>query len=498
MLDYSKKLTDGLIIFSALVSDYERLDFKNDALAGVRANYFNSNCTQQQDRTEIVLDDKNYNLSYLINKDNSLSWKITNNNRPIQSVKKTTGGVYCVLFYGDNGIIFKRQYYNSEHIWIRTEYYDRVFENRLLSIVYPKNICGVVALRFEKYSLDKTKIVLDLFPSDKAPRKKCSALVYSNVGMLWYDESFKPDDLIDDKNSDNRSDDNLKRGFMLKIENFSDDFTTKEPLDLDAADYLDYDNIQMDSQEKSTDEEDNCDSNQGYSAYDKIERILAEAHKSNKDLFGEIISQTSEEVVQEDVSVPEKLSEDENEYEPLNEAEESQNTDDSIEDSKQADYEREEEPAGNLVVVTKNGRYTYYGEIDENSCRTGRGRTVTPDGVTSYDGEYKDDKRNGFGVCYYKDGQINYAGQWIDNTRSGSGVGYRLSDGTMHAGKWDNNSPDSIGARFDSEGNFIDVCFYVDGVRNGKSVSFDEDGNVVISFWENGNKIDEKVIDSGE
>ena len=36
MLEQSQKLTDGLIIYSVLVSDYEKLDFKNDALAGVR------------------------------------------------------------------------------------------------------------------------------------------------------------------------------------------------------------------------------------------------------------------------------------------------------------------------------------------------------------------------------------------------------------------------------------------------------------------------------
>ncbi len=48
MLEQSQKLTDGLIIYSVLVSDYEKLDFKNDALAGVRANYFNSGCKEQK------------------------------------------------------------------------------------------------------------------------------------------------------------------------------------------------------------------------------------------------------------------------------------------------------------------------------------------------------------------------------------------------------------------------------------------------------------------
>lgn len=86
-----------------------------------------------------------------------------------------------------------------------------------------------------------------------------------------------------------------------------------------------------------------------------------------------------------------------------------------------------------MVILTKSGRYTYFGNLDENNCRTGRGRTVSPDGMTSYDGEYLDDRRNGFGVCYYNNGSINYVGNWTDNSRNGGGVGYRLSDGTMHA-----------------------------------------------------------------
>ena len=58
MLSDSQKLTDGLIIYSALISDFEKLDFKNDALAGVRANYFNSNKLPQCDKSEISLEYK--------------------------------------------------------------------------------------------------------------------------------------------------------------------------------------------------------------------------------------------------------------------------------------------------------------------------------------------------------------------------------------------------------------------------------------------------------
>ncbi len=68
----------------------------------------------------------------------------------------------------------------------------------------------------------------------------------------------------------------------------------------------------------------------------------------------------------------------------------------------------------------------------------------------------------------------------------------------MHAGRWLDNKPDGYGARFDKDGRLIDVCNYNKGARNGKSVAFDEDGNIVISVWQNGEKILEKLIQDGD
>ena len=64
----------------------------------------------------------------------------------------------------------------------------------------------------------------------------------------------------------------------------------------------------------------------------------------------------------------------------------------------------------------------------------------------------------------------------------------------MHAGNWSNNTPHGFGARFDKNGNFMDVCTYVNGKRSGKSVSFDKDGNLVVRVWIDGEMISEKII----
>lgn len=536
MLTDSRKITDGLIIFSALVSDFEKLDFKNDALAGVRANYFNSNMTPQRDKTEVTFDSKVYNLSYFIGEKQPFSWKITRNNRPYQTVKKATGGVYCVIFYSENGIINKRQYFDYSHNWLRTEYYDNYYENVLVAVLTPKVIHNITVLELVNFLTDGNRSSKILYPSLEAPRNNCSALMYSNVGMIWYDESFKPEDMPEFETLKDKS---VSEGFDFSESKFSDVNVISGTIDLSSADYLEDDDISeldydtVDEIEDVVTEQDVsvADSeNKPYSAYDKIASILAEAHKSNKDLFGEILNQTSNDMFddEKDSDTAISSSEDsENKTEISDEEENSKNEtniseneplslneseteepiiidDDVVSEDKNVsefencdsdiEFEHKNESACNIIIQTKAGRYSYYGDVDENNGRTGRGRTVTPDGLTSYDGEYQNDKRNGFGVCYYKEGNINYVGNWENGNRQGCGTGYRLSDGTMHSGKWNNNAPEGFGARFDSEGNFLDVCSYTEGKRNGTGVSFDESGNVVIKKWKDGEVVSEIVV----
>lgn len=542
MLEQSQKLTDGLIIYSVLVSDYEKLDFKNDALAGVRANYFNSGYKEQKEITEIELHGMDYKMSCLLTKHEPLSWKVTRDNRPYQSVKRATGGVYSVITYNDRGIVFKRQFFDRNHTWLRTEYFNRSIADKLITRIYPRKVSGIITLVTEDIDDNGIVSVKTLFPSDKQSNENSRVLIYSNVGMLWYDASFLPSDMpFTEKKSYCNS------GFVFNGDLFKNDFVPENAYNLEDCAYLTDEDIPnvSDTAEPV--------SKKDYSAYDIIEKILVEAHKTNKDLFGEIINHTAEEDFEPaEVKIvtgekDEQLSDDEvEENSQISEHEIADDTDavaetadEQTEDSEnvvtidspgetsedeETDFEKveanigthcqiddvpteesdeenpkivnEEEPHCDVVILTKSGRYTYFGNLDENNCRTGRGRTVSPDGMTSYDGEYLDDRRNGFGVCYYNNGSINYVGNWTDNSRNGGGVGYRLSDGTMHAGKWDNNTPDGYGARFDRNGNLIDVSNYENGVRTGKSVSFDENGNIVVSVYENGEKISEFLVDA--
>ena len=629
MISDSKKLTDGIVIYSALFSEFEPLDFKNDALAGIRANYFNSGRVPQKDKMEINGGDSVYfGLSYQLASGKPISWKMNRNGRPYQTAKKMKGGAYCVSTYSELGAVIKHQFFNENHEWVKTEFYDGTKKAALKATATPKMVEEIFAIEYETIGLGDSFQSRLLFPST-VPTDSCSALVYSNLGMIWFDYKFKPEDL---QLQEEAVPTVQKKGFGLSTTSFL--YLSGKPaeIDLKNAPYFSEEENSAAAEEKSANTEE-----KPYSAYDKIESIILEAQKINKNVLGEEkpsvpttekatateksdsseatennsnieISKpelavepennseneikepkpvaepennseneikepkpvaepennseneikepepvaepenNSENEIKEpepvaepqnnsenEIKEPEPVAEPENnseneikELEPVAETEnnseneikepeptaEPENNSDE-EKSEPADHSNQadktddpsaepiivpaEEPARDLALETSSGIYSYYGELDENNLRSGRGRTVTPDGLTSYDGEYVAGKRHGFGVCYYKEGKINYSGNWNEGVRQGSGVGYRLSDGTMHAGGWKDNAPEGYGARFDKNGNLIDVSMYKNGVRDGKSVFFDEKGNVLISVWKKGELVSQKLItDEGE
>lgn len=492
MITSQQELTRDMIFYSVCVSDFEKLDFKNDALAGVRANYFNSNHRPQADDTDILLDDVSYKLSYKMSKNQPLSWKVTKNLRPYQSVKRETGGIYCVRYYTENATVYKKQFFDSSHLWIRTEYFDKSIEGERLCTVSPKKIDDVIVIEKITFSNNRKVGSETLFPSDKNSDGNSAALVYSNNGMIWYDSSFVPKYSVKEESKENTVNKPKPSRFKLEADKFLPDYSPENPIDLSSLEYLQ--DTFKEPQPQIT-------------AYDRIEKILEEAHKTNKNLFGQIIENTCVEIADEETELlddSEELTEEnmaESKAEISEKTQQASDTEEHTEESETTQEVREdivkaeEEKKSDAVVSTTSGNYEYFGEVDENGLRTGRGRTVSPSGITAYDGEYAQGKRDGFGVFYYKNGDINYVGEWAQNRRSGAGVGYRTSDGTMHIGKWDSNTPCGYGARFNKDGTFLDVADYTNGKKNGKCISLDENGNFYISIWENGKKISEHIIE---
>lgn len=141
------------------------------------------------------------------------------------------------------------------------------------------------------------------------------------------------------------------------------------------------------------------------------------------------------------------------------------------------------ETPADVTIESRGEAYYYYGSVDENGKRSGRGRTLMSDGSIAYEGEYCDDKRKGQGSFYFKDGTLCYWGNWDDNVRSGFGVGVSSDDKAVHAGNWADNKPVGLGIRFDSEGNLMFISSSCEDKKKGFTISDFSDTSFTVRAW---------------
>ena len=66
----------------------------------------------------------------------------------------------------------------------------------------------------------------------------------------------------------------------------------------------------------------------------------------------------------------------------------------------------------------------------------GKGTFTWPDG-RKYEGDYKDDKKEGVGLFVWADGR-KYNGCWKDGKQHGEGMFFNVSQGKWKKGIWEN------------------------------------------------------------
>lgn len=150
--------------------------------------------------------------------------------------------------------------------------------------------------------------------------------------------------------------------------------------------------------------------------------------------------------------------------------------------SKSDNYVSDNNP--DLSIESNGLEYYYYGELDADNNRNGRGKTLMADGKTAYEGDYVNDMRDGVGSFYFKDGSLCYWGEWSKNQRSGFGIGISSETGVAHIGSWDNNKPTGVGARFDKEGNFMYLDSACHKINGGIRVTGFTDTSLFVEIWD--------------
>lgn len=100
-----------------------------------------------------------------------------------------------------------------------------------------------------------------------------------------------------------------------------------------------------------------------------------------------------------------------------------------------------------------------------------------------YEGQWLNDKANGFGVFTFSDGSI-YRGEWIDNVCKGIGEITRPTQKTVYRGQWTRDTPHGRGMEVWEDGSVYKGT-YKAGKIHGKGILYSGSGGLYEGQFEN-------------
>jgi antitoxin component YwqK of YwqJK toxin-antitoxin module len=134
-------------------------------------------------------------------------------------------------------------------------------------------------------------------------------------------------------------------------------------------------------------------------------------------------------------------------------------------------------------VYYYNG-YKYIGQFKEGK-EDGQGKLYTPDGVLTYEAEFKSDLPEGKGKQYTITGTLVYEGDFKAGKYNGEGIGY-YSEG-KYIGQYANSKRNGHGKFYDKNGRLQYEGGYKDDKREGNGTLYNSNGTVKYEGWfENG------------
>ena len=108
-------------------------------------------------------------------------------------------------------------------------------------------------------------------------------------------------------------------------------------------------------------------------------------------------------------------------------------------------------PQGRGCMLYKSDGMSWIGYFDKGA-KGNYGKLYNKDGILLYEGEYKNNIRNGNGTFYYPGG-LKYIGEFENGIREGKGIFY-CDEGSYWNGHFNKNEMNGEGIYFDGEDSF--------------------------------------------
>lgn len=134
--------------------------------------------------------------------------------------------------------------------------------------------------------------------------------------------------------------------------------------------------------------------------------------------------------------------------------------------------------------VENSGDNTKKGACYEGDCGNGFGKMVNPKTEEKYEGEWRNNKRDGRGVEFYADGEKKYVGNFKNGKYEGNGS-YFYKNGDKYVGKYKNGVMNDEKGYFIFNNNIRLVVRVENNIKHGKAMRIYPDGRREETFFVN-------------
>ncbi len=408
-----------IIYFGITFEKFDILDFTDDFLAGVRSNFFKSGFETQSNRCVQYVGDVEYLFVYNMEKSKQLSWKVNKNGNVFQSSERVNPNSYRVNTYDENGRIFKRHYFDNNHIWLKSEYLTDNL-NKPEYILYPFEVDDNEVI-VKIHNTSDSSVQTYLYPKESMPEDgDYSVLSYTDKGFLFFNSvpnnKFISKTVIRDNSVNNLG------GFEFNLVDFNLSRNLNSTFDITDAEYLDYENGKP--YYKVTNEKLN---NTSFENESDIEEFDVKVYEKETDAPDAVIERKGES------------------YKYYGELDENK---------KRTGYGR---------TVTDEGITAYEGGYFDD-MRNGFGAFYFKNGKINYVGNWYNNRRNGFGVGFRGSDGSSHIGKWNNNSPEGLSARFDKNGNFVFLGNFIDGKKQGKGITVDDDGSFVVSVFKDDEV----------------------------------
>ncbi len=399
-----------IMYFGLMFEKFDILDFGDDFLAGVRANFFNSGRETQDNRSVQYINDDEFQFVYRIEDGSPLSWKVNKNGEIHQEAEVFKPGVYRVNTFNSSGRVFKRMYFDNHHVWLRCEYFDKDYRNPAY-VLYP-SVVEEQDVIIKIHNTPYSKVQSYLYPKSEMPENgDYSVLAFTADDFLYFNtvpnNKFISKTIIKDDAINNLG------GFNFDGVDFNLHRNLNSTFDITSAEYLTEDN--GNPFHKLTNEVFTPDTS-GMNADDHDDdTILTDNGEEKPDYVFESSGDSYRYYGELDA------------------------------DKRRSGYGRTVSPLG----------FTAYEGMYDSDKRDGFGTFYYKDGKINYVGNWRANLRQGFGVGFRRSDGSSHIGCWNNNTPNGIGARFDSEGNFIFLGTYENGKKQGKGITLDEDGSFI-------------------------------------------